>query len=113
MIILQDQEAASNADILADTRLTTVGLGRFMVELQASDNDATNGYTVTLSLPNGDSPMLDINVPAGNTSGLAGVIDDRTALKYAVNNTKSGHATLSCVERGSAELTWRVSAISG
>lgn len=111
MIIESGQEAASNTDILNTTRLQTIGVGRFMVELQSSDNDATNNYTASLSLPDGNAPFLALRVPGGNSTGLAGVIDDRTAFKFSVVNKKAGKATLSCIESGSAELTWRVSAV--
>ena len=113
MIIVSDQEAATNTDILNGTRLLTIGMGRFLVELQASDNDATNNYTASLELPDGTTPFTNMRVPCGNTAGLAGVIDDRVAFKFTVISTKSGHAVLSCIETGSAELTWRVSAVAG
>ena len=56
-IILSGQEAADNSDILQGTRLQTVPAGGFLTfELQASDNDATNNYTVSVQMPGGDTP---------------------------------------------------------
>ena len=108
-IILSDQEAADNSDILQGTRLQTVPAGGFLTfELQASDNDATNNYTVSLQMPGGDTPMNNVRVPAGNTSGLAGVIDSRTCMTATFPIRRGGHAVFSCDETGDAELSWRV-----
>ena len=108
-IILSGQEAADNTDILQGTRLQTVPAGGMLTfELQASDNDATNNYTVSVQLPNGDTPMNATRVPCGNTTGLAGVIDERTNLTATFPVTQGGHTVFSCDETGDAELSWRV-----
>lgn len=108
-IILSDQEAATNTDILQGTRLQTVpASGWLFFELQASDNDATNNFTVSIQMPNGDTPMNATRIPCGNSTGLAGVIDDRTALRVRFRIRQGGHCVFSCVETSSAELTWRV-----
>lgn len=108
-IILSGQEAADNSDILQGTRLQTVPRGGFMTfELQASDNDATNNYTVSIQMPGGDTPMNATRIPCGNTSGLAGVLDERTNLTATFPITQGGHCVFSCDETGDAELTWRV-----
>lgn len=109
IIILSGQEAASNADILQGTRLQTVpASGVLTFELQASDNDATNNYTVSLQMPGGNTPMNGTTVPCGNSTGLAGVIDERTDLTASFPVTQGGHPVFSCTEAGSAELSWRV-----
>jgi hypothetical protein len=78
-IILSDQEAATNTDILQGTRLQTVPAGGFLTfELQASDNDATNNFAVSVQMPGGDTPMNGTRIPCGNSTGLAGVIDERS-----------------------------------
>jgi len=108
-IILSGQEAADNTDILQGTRLQTVPSGGFLTfELQASDSDATNFYTVSIQMPGGDTPMNATRIPCGNSTGLAGVIDDRTCLTATFPITQGGHAVFSCDETGDAELTWRV-----
>lgn len=108
-IIVSGQEVASNTDILQGTRLQTVpSNGLLTFELQASDNDATNNYTASIELPSGDTPMNDVRIPCGNSTGLAGVIDSRTDLQASFRVGQGGHSTLSCIEAGSAELTWRV-----
>lgn len=108
-IILSGQEAASNTDILQGTRLQTVpSAGYLLFELQASDNDATNNYTASIQMPNGDTPMNATRIPCGTTSGLAGVIDDRTALRVRFRIQQGGHCVFGATETGDAELSWRV-----
>jgi hypothetical protein len=108
-IILSDQEAATNTDILQGTRLQTVPAGGFLTfELQASDNDATNNFTASVQMPGGDTPMNGTRIPCGNSTGLAGVIDERTNLTATFPIAQGGHAVFSCTETGTAELTWRV-----
>ena len=108
-IILSGQETADNTDILQGTRLQTVPAGGFLTfELQASDNDATNNYTVSIQMPGGDTPMNATRVTSGNTSGLAGVIDSRTCITATFPIRQGGHCVFSCDETGTAELTWRV-----
>lgn len=108
-IILSSQESASNTDILQGTRLQTVPAGGTLTfELQASDNDGTNNMQVSLQLPGGDTPMNLVRVPCGNTSGLAGVIDERTDLQATFPVSQGGHPVFSCTETGDTELTWRI-----
>ncbi len=114
VIILSDQEAASNTDILQGTRLQTVPARGFLsFELQSSDSDATNNYIVSIQMPNGDTPMNGTRIPSGNSTGLAGVIDGRTALKTRFRINQGGHCVFSCTEAGSAELSWRVTYTPG
>lgn len=109
IIILSGQEAATNTDILQGTRLQTVPARGFLLfEQQAADNDVTNNYDVSIQMPNGDTPMNLTRIPCGNTGGLAGVIDDRTALRTRFRIAQGGHCVFSCVETGTSELTWRV-----
>lgn len=108
-IILSGQQAASTSDILQGTRLQSVDeMGVLLFELQCSDNDATNNMSVTIQLPGGDTPMTATRIPCGNTSGLAGVLDERTNLTASFVIKAGGHTTFSCTEAGTAELTWRV-----
>lgn len=108
-IILSGQEAGSNADILQGTRLQTVASnGVLTFEIQASDNDGTNNYTVSVQMPGGDTPMNATRIPAGNATGLAGVIDERTDLQASFPISQGGHCVFSCLETGDAELSWRV-----
>lgn len=109
IIIESGQEAGSNTDILASNRLQTVpSRGYLLFEAQASDNDGTNNYTISIDMPNGDTPAKDVRVPCGNSTGLAGVLDDRTAFRARFKIGQGGHPSFSCTETGDAELTWRV-----
>ncbi len=108
-IIISGQEAASNTDILQGTRLQSMPAGGTVTfELQSSDNDATNNYTVSIQMPGGDTPMNAVRIPCGNSTGLAGVIDERTNLTATFLIQQGGHCVFSCVEAGSAELSWRI-----
>lgn len=108
-IIVSGQEAASNTDILQGTRLQTVPeTGTLTFELQASDSDATNNYTVSVQMPGGDTPMNGVRIPCGNSTGLAGVIDERTDLQATFIIAQGGHCVFSCTETGDSELSWRV-----
>lgn len=108
-IIVSGQEAASNTDILQGTRLQSVPTnGLLTFELQASDSDGTNNYTVSVQLPDGSTPMNLTRAPCGTSTGLAGVIDDRTKLLASFRVGQGGHCVFSTVETGDSELTWRV-----
>ena len=108
-IILSGVEDATNSDILQGTRLQTVPAGGVLTfELQAADNDADNNYTVSVQMPGGDTPLNATRIPCGNTSGLRGVIDERTNLTASFPISQGGHCVFSCTETGNTELTWRV-----
>lgn len=109
IIILSGQETGSNTDILQGTRLQTVAAnGILLFELQASDFIAANSYTVSIQLPNGDTPMNAVFVPGTATAGLTGIIDDRLCLKASFVISQGGHCVFSCTETGDTEMTWRV-----
>lgn len=109
VIILSDVESASNTDILQGTRLQTVPQsGVLTFEMQASDNVAANHYVVSVQMPGGDTPINGVRVPGGNSTGLAGVIDERTDLTVSFVIEQGGHCVFSCVETGDAEFSWRL-----
>lgn len=109
IIILSGQESASNTDILQGTRLQTVPQGGILTfEMQASDNDASNNYAVSVQMPGGDTPLNGVRVPCGTSTGLAGVIDERTNLTASFAISQGGHCVFSTTETGDSELTWRV-----
>lgn len=109
-IILSSQEAATNTDILQGTRLQTVpNAGFLLFELAASDNNATDNFTATIQMPNGDTPVNSARMPQGSaTAGVAGIIDERLALRMRFRIAQGGHCVFSCIETGDTELTWRV-----
>jgi hypothetical protein len=108
-IILSSQESATNSDILQGTRLQTVPSGGILTfELQSNLNDPSNFYTVSVQMPNGDTPLNATRVPCGNTGSLTGVIDERTNLTVSFPITQGGHCVFSCEETGTTVLSWRV-----
>jgi len=104
-IVESGREAASNADILGPTRLQNVPSSGFLtLELASDNNDATNNYTFSLLLPDGQAPMIDVQAPQASV----GVLDERTKLKFTAHTTAGGKTIFSCVENGTAVLTWRM-----
>lgn len=108
-IIVAGQEAATNADILQGTRLQSApGPGSMTFELQAADSDGTNFGIVSVQMPGGQVPMSAVRIPCGNSTGLAGVIDERTDLQATFPVTQGGHTTFDWTETGDTELSWRI-----
>ena len=107
-IILSSVESASNADILQGTRLQTVPAGGVLTfELQAKDNNATNNFTASIQMPNGDTPLNSVRIPACNPSD-EGVIDERQNLTVSFPINQGGHCVFSASETGSSAFAWRV-----
>jgi len=107
-IILSSIEAASNSDILQGTRLQTVPAGGILTfELQSEKNDSTHFYTVSVQMPNGDTPLNNTRIPCASNN-TAGVIDERTNLTVSFPISQGGHCVFSCTEAGIAQLSWRV-----
>lgn len=110
MITITGREAATNTDVMANTRLLSVPVGQLKVEICANANDATNNFTCSLTLPDGSAPWLDIMVPGSNPA-LTGVLDDRQYLAGIFNILQEGHVTLSVTESGTALLDWRITSL--
>tara|TARA_R100001198_G_C5096965_1_gene130940 strand:+ start:240 stop:587 length:348 start_codon:yes stop_codon:yes gene_type:complete len=107
-IILSSIENAANSDILQGTRLQTVPAGGVLTfELQASKNEAANFNAVSIQMPNGDTPLNNVNVPGCNPS-LGGVIDERQNLTVSFPITQGGHCVFSVSETGTSQFAWRV-----
>jgi len=107
-IILSDNETASNADILQGTRLQTVPAGGVLTfELQGHQATSSNHYTVSVQMPNGDTPLNNVLVPGCNPA-VEGVIDERQNLTVSFPIMQGGHCVFSCTETGATNMTWRV-----
>jgi hypothetical protein len=107
-IILSDVETGTNSDILQGTRLQTVPAGGILTfELQSDYNDSVNNYTVSVQMPNGDTPINNTRVP-GTSALHVGVIDERQNLTVSFPIMQGGHCVFSCTESGTAFLAWRV-----
>jgi hypothetical protein len=108
VIVLSDVEYASNTDILQGTRLQTVPSGGFLTfELNSSLNTETDNMTVSIQMPNGDTPLNDVRIPATNPNAF-GVIDDRQKLMITLPIAQGGHTVVSTTETGTSTLAWRI-----
>jgi hypothetical protein len=105
-IVLSNTERASNSDILQGTRLQTVPQGGYLTfELQSSANDLTDNFTVSVQMPNGDTPLNEVYVVAGVTTGA---LNNNDKMQITLPVAQGGHTVFSCTETGTAQLTWRV-----
>lgn len=105
-IVLSDIQPSSTADILQGTRLQTVPQGGYLTfELQSSHNDGTNFYSVSVQMPNGDTPLNDVRVSSGATTGA---LNNNDKMQITLPVAQGGHTVFSCTETGAAQLTWRV-----
>jgi len=111
MITITGREAATNTDLMNGTRLLSVPVGELVVELQADLNTAAANFTVSVTLPGGEAPWLDVIVPSSNPS-LTGVLDERTTLSAKFTIFEPGHVTVSVTEVGTALLDWRITSFS-
>jgi len=106
MILITGQEAASNTDLLANSRLTSIPYaGRLQFRCSANLADATNSYALTIELPDGRIPV-DSQLVFGVNPSLAGVLDDRTLMQFEFGAMFGGHFIISVVETGAAIFTW-------
>jgi len=107
-IILSGVEFATNSDILQGTRLQTVPAGGILTfELQTQYNNASTNFAVSVQMPNGDTPLNSVYVPACNPAA-EGVIDERQNLTVSFPIMQGGHCVFSATEAGSNSLAWRV-----
>lgn len=107
-IILSSVELASNSDILQGTRLQTVPAGGVLTfELQGGNSTSTDNFTVSVQMPNGDTPLNSVRVPSCNPA-LQGVIDERQNLTVSFPIMQGGHCVFSSSMTGSTSLAWRV-----
>jgi len=108
VIVLSDTEYATNTDVLQGTRLQTVPAGGFLTfEMCANSLNNADFIEVSIQMPNGDTPLNNVKVPAVNPA-LPGVIDDRQKLMITLPIAQGGHTVFSATETGSNVLTWRV-----
>ncbi len=106
-ILLTGLEAASNTNVLANSRLETVPAGAQYLHFRCSANlaDATNQFGLTIELPNGLIPVDGQIVPA-NGDGATGVLDERTVMQWTWPAVPGGRFIISVVETGTALFFW-------
>lgn len=110
MIYLRSTIVATNADLLANTRLTSIPYnGQLIVQAQANLGNATNNYAITIQLPNGEVPVDSQQVAAGQEGdALGGQLDERYLDMFSFPAPQGGHFTISLTETGTAICTTRV-----
>jgi len=100
--------SASNTDLLSTGRLNAIPYnGTLTLEVQASLNDGTNGFTLTVQTPDGATPIDAQGIPSNNPA-LAGVLDERTLSRYVFAATQGGHFNIALTEVGTATCMARV-----
>jgi len=111
MIYLTGFEAASNNDILNNTRLTSLPYGgQLTIQALGNLNNATNGYTITIQLPDGSVPVDAQRVSAGQEveGALGGNLNTLLLDQWTFPATIGGHFIIAFTESGTAVVTWRV-----
>ncbi len=108
MIYVSGLEAATNADILAGTRLNAIPYeGILTLDVQCQFNDATNSFAITIQVPDGDVPV-DGQIVPGTNPALAGVLDERQLVRFVLpTGPTGGHFNISLTETGTAVCVWR------
>lgn len=98
--------AATDTDVLAaPSRLSSLPYdGVLVIEMQATVNDGTNQFAVTLQLPDGSTPLDNVIIPDG---AIDGALNDNDKYTIAVPASAGGHVLLSAVETGTAVLMIR------
>jgi len=106
-ILITGNEAATNTNLLANTRLETIpgGSSFLLFRCSADLNVAANNYALTIELPNGAIPVDGQRVP-GNALAIAGVLDERTLMEWTWPAVIGGRFVISVVETGTALFTW-------
>lgn len=110
MIYLTGVEAATNNDILDNTRLTSIPhSGSLTIQAQANLSNATNRFDITIQLPDGKVPVDAQQLNAGQEGdALGGQLDQRYLTQWTFPAPQGGHFTISFTETGTAIASWRV-----
>jgi len=97
---------ASNSDILAaPSRLASIPYGGFLtLEFQASVNDGTNNYAITVQLPDGTTPIENVGIPKGTVAGQINS-DDKYSVTFPID--VGGHCLVGATLSGSGQLEVR------
>ncbi len=106
-ILLTGNEIVSNADLLANTRLTTIPGPGGLLHFECSTNldVAANNFLLKIELPWGGIPIDGQRVPA-NGDARAGVLDRRTLMEWTWEVLAGGHFIVGVTLTGTAQFTW-------
>lgn len=111
MIYLTGQEVATNADVLNNTRLTSIPYGGSLtIQCLCNLNNATNRVAITIQLPDGSVPVDGQRVSAGQEveGALGGQLDSRLLDQFTFPASQGGHFIVGFTETGTAVVTWRI-----
>lgn len=111
MIYLTFNLAATNNDILNDTRLGAIPYnGSLTIQALANLSNLTNGYAITIALPDGNVPVDLQSVSAGQEveGALGGQLDLRLLDQWSFPANQGGHFTIGLTESGTAVCRVRV-----
>ena len=99
--------SATNTDVLSGGRLHAIPYGGIITfDVLADLGDASNFYTLTLQLPNGDVPVDGQRVVASG-AGADMVLDERELMRFSFPATQGGHFVVSLTETGAATCAFR------
>ncbi len=112
MIYLTGIEAASNSDLLLNTRLSSIPYSGAIltVQMQANLANATDHFICTIQLPDSSVPVDAQIVPCGQPveEVLGGVLNEIYLTQWVFPAAQGSHFTISVTEAGAAILTWRI-----
>ncbi len=110
MIYLRSTVVATTADLLNNTRLSAIPYnGQLVIQAQANLGNATNNYSITIQLPNGEVPVDGQQVATGDElDALGGQLDTRYLDMWSFPAAQGGHFTITLTETGTAICTTRV-----
>lgn len=98
--------SASDTDVLdAPSRLAAIPYAGLMtIEASTTDCDATNNGVLTLQLPNGETPLQNVLIPANGVSTADAVLKTDTELMLQFPVAAGGHVLLQYTETGTVAL---------
>ncbi len=111
-IFLSAAIVATNADLLASTRLSSIPYTGAWLHMAFLANlaNATNNYALTIQLPNGEVPVDSQTVFMGQEveNALGGNMDNRLAMLFRYPAPQGGHFTISLTESGTAVCAYAI-----
>lgn len=112
LIYLSGNITGSDADILNDTRLSSIPYGGALtIVYQANLSTAAAHFVATIQLPDGSVPVDAQRVFAGQDveGAFGGQLDTRFMQQFTFPAAQGGHFTIAFTEAaGAAILTWAV-----
>ena len=109
VIVLSDVVSATTSDLLQGTRLQTVPSGGYLTfEFESNEATSANNFKVSLQMPNGDTPLNGVIIPA-NPAGTVGVLDDREKMQITLPIQQGGHVVVTLDETGAGTMIYRIS----